>query len=171
MLCAKCHEREAMVHVTMVCEEARSKVDFCRECASKEMGIPAGMGREQFEEYLQSGKWTPGSAVQELAEGIWQYPLGAYEFVREGLADCLISSGRRQASAHDLLEALRRLALKKFGKEAKANLAKWKIFRTEDFGEIVFEMIDSGLLLRNPEDSREDFQNGFNFDEAFPEEL
>jgi uncharacterized repeat protein (TIGR04138 family) len=72
-------------------------------------------------------------------------------------------------SAGVLLEAIRELALKKFGKRAKAALAEWKIFRTEDFGEIVFDLIDAELLSKQPEESKEDFKNGFNFDEAFPE--
>jgi uncharacterized repeat protein (TIGR04138 family) len=67
------------------------------------------------------------------------------------------------------LESIRGLAHEKFGKQAKTALTGWKIFRTDDFGEIVFEMVDAGFLAKTEDDSIEDFQNVYSFDEAFPE--
>jgi uncharacterized repeat protein (TIGR04138 family) len=95
-----------------------------------------------------------------------RYPIEAYEFVLEALDN--FHKGTH-VSARVLMEAIRELTLEKFGKRAKAALAEWKIFQTEDFGEIVFEMVDVELLCKNPEDSKEDFQNRFDFDEEFPE--
>ena len=40
---------------------------------------------------------------------------------------------------------------------------------TGDFGEIVFSLIDAGLLSRRAEDSRLDFVDAFDFDHAFAE--
>lgn len=42
------------------------------------------------------------------------------------------------------------------------------IFKCEDFGEIVFNLVDAGLMAKSAEDTKEDFQNGFDFDTAFP---
>jgi uncharacterized repeat protein (TIGR04138 family) len=36
----------------------------------------------------------------------------------------------------------------------------------EDFGEIVFNMVESGMLAKTEKDSREDFRGGYDFYEA-----
>ena len=41
-----------------------------------------------------------------------------------------------------------------------------RIVRTDDFGEIVFTLIDAGLVSKNSEDRREDFRGVFDLDEA-----
>ena len=46
-------------------------------------------------------------------------------------------------------------------------LENWGIRRTEDFGRIVFGMVDAGLLRKTDEDSLDDFTDVFDFDEAF----
>ena len=43
----------------------------------------------------------------------------------------------------------------------------WGIQRTEDFGAIVFRMVELGLLRTSPQDTEEDFRAIFQFDEAF----
>jgi uncharacterized repeat protein (TIGR04138 family) len=44
---------------------------------------------------------------------------------------------------------------------------EWGIHNCRDFGEIVFNMVDIGLLAKTEKDSRADFQDGYEFDEAF----
>lgn len=169
MLCEKCHAREATVHYTKVDGEKVSKVNLCEECAEGEMGPSKGIELADMLEILKSGKPKAATQLDFLKAALGEstrYPIEAYQFVREALDTCFTGT---QVSGQTLLEAIRELALKKFGKQAKAALGAWNIFRTEDFGEMVFEMIDAGLLGKQPEDSKEDFQNGFNFDEAFPE--
>jgi len=41
------------------------------------------------------------------------------------------------------------------------------VHRTDDFGRMVFAMIDAGLLTKTPQDSFEDFRGVFDFGEAF----
>jgi uncharacterized repeat protein (TIGR04138 family) len=43
----------------------------------------------------------------------------------------------------------------------------WNIRRTEDFGELVFNLVDADLMRKTETDSREDFKDGFDFEEAF----
>ena len=38
---------------------------------------------------------------------------------------------------------------------------------TTDIGEIVFALVECGVLIKQPDDSREDFEGLFSFDEAF----
>jgi len=46
-------------------------------------------------------------------------------------------------------------------------LNEWGVTRGEDFGEIVFNMVDTGLLGKTEKDSRDDFKGGYDFNEAF----
>lgn len=46
-------------------------------------------------------------------------------------------------------------------------LTEWGITRCEDFGEIVFNMVEHKLLSKTDEDSREDFRSIYTFKEAF----
>jgi uncharacterized repeat protein (TIGR04138 family) len=105
-----------------------------------------------------------------------RYAGEAYAFVREGL-DHTLKSLRRSGSQHvnrhvtgqELLGGLRDFALKEFGPMAKTVLNDWGIVRCEDFGNIVFNLVNSGVLGKTDTDSLNDFKNGFNFDEAFCE--
>jgi uncharacterized repeat protein (TIGR04138 family) len=45
-------------------------------------------------------------------------------------------------------------------------LNDWGVKACEDFGEIVFNMVESGMLLQTDKDSREDFRGGYDFYEA-----
>ena len=54
-----------------------------------------------------------------------------------------------------------------FGPLAPAVFRSWRVRRTEDFGEIVFNLVEHGLLGKTENDAREDFAGGFDFDQAF----
>ena len=53
---------------------------------------------------------------------------------------------------------------------APAVLKHWNVKRTDDFGRIVFAMVDAGLMTKTPDDSIEDFRGVFDFTEAFSRE-
>ena len=71
-------------------------------------------------------------------------------------------------SGAQLLDGLRELAIESFGKRAKGRLNSWGIFKCEDFGEVVFNLVKVGLLAKQENDSKADFQGGYDFDAAFP---
>jgi uncharacterized repeat protein (TIGR04138 family) len=73
---------------------------------------------------------------------------------------------RGHVSGRELCEALRSLALRQFGMLAWAVLAQWGVRSTSDIGEIVYNLIAAGDLEKTPEDSREDFDNVFDFETA-----
>ena len=62
---------------------------------------------------------------------------------------------------------LRDYAVAQYGRLALTVLRRWNIHRTEDFGKIVFAMVEAGLMRTSEEDTMEDFQGVFDFDEAF----
>ena len=46
-------------------------------------------------------------------------------------------------------------------------LGKWGINATEDFGRIVFALVDAGLLRKTDEDTIDDFRGVYDFRDAF----
>jgi hypothetical protein len=46
-------------------------------------------------------------------------------------------------------------------------LNHWNVHRCEDFAEIVFNMVESGILGKSEQDHRDDFKSGYDFDDAF----
>ena len=73
----------------------------------------------------------------------------------------------RHIGGRELLEGIRLFAADQFGPMAPLVFERWGVRSSEDFGEIVFNLVDAELLSRRPEDSRLDFVGGFDFDDAF----
>ncbi len=102
-----------------------------------------------------------------------RYDRQAYLFVREALdfTQKKISKenrGRiRHVSGQELLEGIRDYALSQFGPMTMMVLQEWGVNACADFGDIVFNMVDIGLLAKTEKDSRADFGGGYDFYEAF----
>jgi uncharacterized repeat protein (TIGR04138 family) len=73
----------------------------------------------------------------------------------------------RHISGAELAEGARSLALDRFGPLARTVLEHWGIHTTDDLGEIVFALVDAGVLVAEPQDRAQDFQGLFDFEEAF----
>ena len=118
-------------------------------------------------------KISTEQAIEAIIEKDPRYPREAYEFVRESL-DCTIRLFRKDAvgkerhvTGKELLEGMRRHALDQFGPLAHTVLTSWNLRTGEDGGEIVFNMVNARVLSKTDRDKREDFQNGYDFEEAF----
>lgn len=77
------------------------------------------------------------------------------------------SKAQRHVTGQELCEAMRRYAVEQYGYLAKSVLNHWGVRSTGDFGEIVFNLIEVEQMRKTPEDRREDFENVYDFDEAF----
>jgi uncharacterized repeat protein (TIGR04138 family) len=102
-----------------------------------------------------------------------RYAPEAYVFVRQGLdltvkmLDKPRTGPKRHVSGRELLDGLRRYALQEFGPLSQTVLATWGVKDTTDFGEIVFNLVESGVLGKTDNDTRADFADAYDFDEAF----
>ena len=76
----------------------------------------------------------------------------------------------RHVTGEELAESARLLALDRFGPLARTVLEHWGILSTGDIGEIVFLLIDHGVLTKEESDSREDFDGLYSFEQAFEAE-
>jgi uncharacterized repeat protein (TIGR04138 family) len=92
----------------------------------------------------------------------------AYLFVLSSLHHVMESLEEpRHISGPELAKGMRDLALRQFGPLARTVLEHWGIHSTGDLGEIVFALVEAGILVKEEEDRLEDFQGIFEFEEAF----
>jgi uncharacterized repeat protein (TIGR04138 family) len=120
------------------------------------------MQKQGFEEY-----------ARQAAARDSRYDADAYLFLRDALDFTIAGlprspTGRpRHVRGPELLSGFRDLALRDFGPLAHTVLEVWGVRRCEDVGEMVFNLIEAGAFGKTEEDTREDFANGYDFDEAF----
>ncbi len=113
------------------------------------------------------------TALQMILEEDSRYDEQAYLFMREALdhtiqtLDKPMDGPGRHVSGEELLGGIREFAVDEFGPMALTVLGKWGVKTTGDFGNIVFNLVDKGILGKTEEDSLEDFLHGYSFDEAF----
>jgi uncharacterized repeat protein (TIGR04138 family) len=119
--------------------------------------------------------------LEELVRRDPRYPYEAYEFVFLALAHAqkllrreppegAPAGQEHHVSGPELLAGARDLARQEFGLMARTVFRMWGINSTADFGEIVFNLIDEGLMSKTAEDSREDFRGVFDLDRALTED-
>jgi uncharacterized repeat protein (TIGR04138 family) len=102
-----------------------------------------------------------------------RYHRDAYLFVREALdhtQKAIVKENRcqpRHVTGQELLAGIREFALALFGPMTLTVFEEWGIRHGRDFGEIVFNMVEIGLLAKTEKDGRADFEDGYNFTEAF----
>ena len=103
-----------------------------------------------------------------ILEADKRYSVEAYLFVREGLDHTVSQLEKpRHVTGQELLDGIREYALREFGPVAKRVLSEWGIKECIDFGNIVFNLVNHGLLGKTEEDTIEDFMDGYDFHEAF----
>jgi uncharacterized repeat protein (TIGR04138 family) len=117
----------------------------------------------------------PQKSIERLFDEDGRFPLEAVQFVREGLNHAVTRFHPasedpdlpRHISGAQLCEGLRELALKRWGLMARSVLKHWNINTTRNFGEIVFLLVEHGWMQKRPQDSIEDFDGVYDFDEVF----
>jgi len=136
----------------------------------------------------------PAHPLAKLLKQDKRYKFDAYVFVFEALSYAQEKMGlgeeksteeeepadpkraaKRKAERHltgqQLCLAVRQYALEQFGLMAKAVLNNWGVKSTRDIGEIVFNLIEIGQMRKTKQDSRDDFENVFDFDTSFVREF
>ena len=112
-------------------------------------------------------------ALDKILAANPRYARDAYHFLRESLdfTQKLISKENkgkvRHVTGQELLDGIRQHALQQFGPMTVTVFAEWGVTNCKDFGEMVFNMVESSLLAKTEKDSRDDFQAGYDFSDAF----
>jgi uncharacterized repeat protein (TIGR04138 family) len=111
--------------------------------------------------------------LNRIVEKDPRYHRDAYLFLRDALefTQKVISKANKGQSRHitgqELLSGIREYALVTYGPMSATVFEEWGIRSCEDFGNMVFLMVENNLLRKQDQDSPEDFKKGYSFNEAF----
>jgi uncharacterized repeat protein (TIGR04138 family) len=116
--------------------------------------------------------------IAELLVKDSRYEWEAYQFIEEALQYTQQSLGRtvtpgeeptdaQHLTARELCNGLRDLAAERWGPLAGAVLREMRVRTSDDVGELVWNLVTSGLLLKSEKDRKEDFQGLVDFSQAF----
>lgn len=75
--------------------------------------------------------------------------------------------GKTNVTATEIMDDFRDAVLDDFGPLSYTVLQEWGLTRCEDIGEMMFNLCDSGRVQRSEEDTKECFNDGYDFRETF----
>jgi uncharacterized repeat protein (TIGR04138 family) len=106
--------------------------------------------------------------VEDICAKDNRYKPDSYEFVMQALH---FTQGKLKREGHitgrELLEGIREFVIEQYGPMAKTVLNHWGITKTEDFGNIVFNLVENKLLSKTDTDSLGDFKDVYDFQVVF----
>ena len=114
-------------------------------------------------------------AIENIVRRDSRFDPQAYLFLKDALDFTLKRAAEdnagqpRHVSGRELLHGFRDLALQEFGPMAHTLMAEWGLERTRNVGEMVFHLIEEQMFGKQDSDTLEDFEEIFDFHEAFAE--
>ena len=104
----------------------------------------------------------------------YQFVCDAVNFTQDRLGRVLEDDDRdgdQHVSGGELLRGACTLAVQEFGLMAPVVLKLWGLRTTDDFGELVFRLIEAEMLSKSDRDDPEDFRDLFDIEKALAEEF
>ncbi|MEX0912092.1 MAG: Minf_1886 family protein [Gemmatimonadota bacterium] len=115
-----------------------------------------------------SGILLAENVIDRLRRRYPSYHETAYLFILSALHFTIERLGEpRHISGRELAEGCRDLALQRWGLMARSVLEYWGITSTRDLGEIVFALVDLGVLVKQDDDCIDSFDAVYDFEEVF----
>jgi uncharacterized repeat protein (TIGR04138 family) len=135
-------------------------------CGERTLALARQEGTEG--ERTMDGAVLADPIMDRLRRDYPAYHDTAYVFVLASLQYTISRLGEaRHVAGTELAEGCRDLALERYGLMARSVLDFWGIRSTRDIGEIVFALVECGVLVKQDDDTLNDFENVFCFREAF----
>jgi uncharacterized repeat protein (TIGR04138 family) len=112
-------------------------------------------------------------ALSQILKDDPRFSEQAYLFLRHALDFTIklfakpIGGPSRHVTGSELLDGIRQYALREYGAMAKTVLNYWGVHKCEDFGVMVFNLVEKGIFGKTDQDRKEDFNGGYDFDDAF----
>lgn len=126
-------------------------------------------------------------ALHQLVARDRRYPIEAYFFVRDALSyasdsmelsnqyhhesEVYHTAEEHHLTGQQLCEAIREFSLNQFGYMSRIVLKNWGIESTSCFGDIVYNMIEIGLMKKSDRDRRSHFNDVYEFSAAFDDQF
>ncbi|HMP18357.1 MAG TPA: hypothetical protein PKD72_15135 [Gemmatales bacterium] len=126
---------------------------------------------------------NPQELLMDLCRRDPRYPFEAYEFIFSALGyvqekmirerkkspkdAAALPEQERHVTGQQLAEGCRDFALQEFGMMAGTVFRNWNIHKTDDIGELVYNLIELKLLTKTDTDRKEDFHNVYDMSTAF----
>ena len=114
-----------------------------------------------------AGRSGPGTESLNYAAEVLNLGTEAHPEPDLNLQQSARAKGERHLTGQELCQAIRQYAVNQYGFMAKVVLNNWGVSSTGDFGNIVYNMINVGLMKKSKNDRRSHFDNVFDFDEVF----
>jgi uncharacterized repeat protein (TIGR04138 family) len=115
---------------------------------------------------------NPFERIRAIVKRDPTYRVEAYCYVFEALDHTLRGLPKhRHVTGQELCRGIKDLAIDRFGPLARTVFQHWGITRTEDFGKIVFNLIEAELMGKTDSDSIEDFRDVYDFEDVFDRNL
>lgn len=106
--------------------------------------------------------------MKRLREVCEPYGIEAFQFVLAALEYTQgLLPARRHVTGRELLDGILAYGKKEFGPMALSVFEHWGIVSTEDFGRIVFAMVEAGILAKTQQDSLADFKDVYDLKKVF----
>lgn len=97
-----------------------------------------------------------------------RYPLAAYASIHKGLDYTMrMKKVVGHVDGQELAVGMAGYLRDEYGPFARLLLSGWGIHSTLDFGRLVFNLVESGLMRKQDTDSLEDFDSVYEFDSIF----
>lgn len=118
--------------------------------------------------------------LQAIIKGDNRYSIQSYQFIFEALDFTATKLGRihgspredeRHVTGQELSEGIKIYALRKFGFMARKVFEQWGVTKCNDFGEIVFKLVESGLMGKTETDTVDDFKDIYDFKEEYDDKF
>ena len=111
------------------------------------------------------------NVLSRICQADDRYKIDAYTFVLAALNVTMEALKRKgHVSGRELTLGIKDFAIREYGRMARTVFEHWGIKTTEDFGHIVFNMVERGVLGKTEADNIEDFREVFDFKQAFEDE-
>ncbi len=123
---------------------------------------------------MDKSEEQPVKTIEEVIAEDGRYRVEGFGFLHEGLSRAVkdVYSDDQEGPGHhvtgqQLCLSLRDLAIDRYGLMAPAVLRSWGIRESIDFGNMVYLLIEHGMMRKTEEDTVEDFRDVFYLEKDF----
>ena len=107
-----------------------------------------------------------GDSFEDVVAKDARYNARAYALLMD-VVHYLSGEDGRHCSGEDILDEFKERTLDQYGPLSYTVLAEWGVCSTEDIGEMMFNLAESGRIAKDENDTPESFANGYDFKETF----